>query len=211
MLFSDSRLYQSPRSLRTRRRTCAVPRRTLFCSSISLIVSGIWASQPGNLSAIAPSSAPTTTTGVTMIHHVLAQFSMTDSSSSTLQCLSVKGSVSRQNYYYLDGRRLENVNFHPYLRVELAYNLKWSWHIIENIVAKASGRLGLLRRALKLSDSRTKQQAYNTIVRPILEYGCSVRDPCLAKDIKMLEKVQNRVLRFIFNLRNQVNFFDNKI
>ena len=60
LLFPDSGLYQSPESLRTRRRTCAVPRRALFCSSTSLIVPGIWASQPGNLSAIAP-SAPTTT------------------------------------------------------------------------------------------------------------------------------------------------------
>ena len=65
VLFSDSGLYQSPGSLRTRRRTCAVPRRTLFCSSTSLIVPGIWASQQGNLSAIAP-SAPTTT-WITMI------------------------------------------------------------------------------------------------------------------------------------------------
>ena len=65
VLFSGSGLYQSPGSLRTRRRTCAVPRRALLCSSTSLIVPGIWASQPDNLSAIAP-SAPTTT-GITMI------------------------------------------------------------------------------------------------------------------------------------------------
>ena len=63
--FSDSGLYQSPGSLRTCRRTCAVPRRALFCSSTSLIVPGIWASQPGTLSAIVP-SAPTTT-GITII------------------------------------------------------------------------------------------------------------------------------------------------
>ena len=100
--------------------------------------------------------------------------------------LSVKDGVSRPDYY-LDGRRLENVDSHPYLGIELAYNLKWSRHI-DNIVAKASGRLGLLRRVLKSADSRTRQQAYNTIVRPILEYGCPVWDPCLTKDIKSLRK-----------------------
>ena len=78
--------------------------------------------------------------------------------------LSVKDCVSRPDYYP-DGRRLENVDSHLYLGIELAYNLKWSRHI-DNIVAKASGRLGLLRRALKSADSRTRQQAYNTIVRP---------------------------------------------
>ena len=50
VLFSDSELYQSPASLRTRRRTFAIPRRVLFCSSTSLIVSVIRASQPVNLS-----------------------------------------------------------------------------------------------------------------------------------------------------------------
>ena len=65
VLFSDSGLYQSPGSLRTRRRTCAIPRKALFCSSISLINSGNWASQLGNLSTIAH-SAPTTT-GITII------------------------------------------------------------------------------------------------------------------------------------------------
>ena len=60
VLFSDSGLYQSPESLRTLRRSCAVSRRALFCSSTSLIIPGIWASQSGNLSASA-TSAPTTT------------------------------------------------------------------------------------------------------------------------------------------------------
>ena len=86
--------------------------------------------------------------------------------------LSVKDSVSRPDYY-LEGRRLENVDSHAHLGIELAHNWKWSRHI-DNIVAKPSGRLGLLRRALKSADSRTRQQAYNTIVRSILEYECPV-------------------------------------
>ena len=59
MLFLDSGLYQSPGSLKTHRRTCTVSKQALFCSSTSLIIPGIWASQAGNLTAIAP-SAPTT-------------------------------------------------------------------------------------------------------------------------------------------------------
>ena len=45
--------------------TCAIPGMALFCSPTSLIVLGIWLSQPGNLSNIAP-SAPATT-GITTI------------------------------------------------------------------------------------------------------------------------------------------------
>ena len=66
VLFSNSGLDQSLENLCIRRRTCAVPRKVLFfCSSTLLIVPGIWASQPGNLSAVA-STAPTTT-GITII------------------------------------------------------------------------------------------------------------------------------------------------
>ena len=67
--------------------------------------------------------------------------------------------------YYLDGIRLENVNSHPCLGIDLAYNLKWNRHI-DNVVAKASGRLRLLKRALKSANSKLRQKAYNTIVRP---------------------------------------------
>ena len=71
------------------------------------------------------------------------------------------------------------MNSHLYLGIELAYNFKWSRHI-DNIVAKASERLGLLKRALK---------------------PANVWDPCLAKGIKKLEKVQSRAIQFIFNLK----------
>ena len=109
--------------------------------------------------------------------------------------LSVKDCVSRPNDYR-DSRRLENINSQC---IEfLAYNLNWSRHV-DNIVAKASGRLGLLRRALKSADYRKRLQEYSTIVRLILEYGCPVWHPCLAKDIKMLKKVQKRAIQFIFN------------
>ena len=64
----------------------------------------------------------------------------------------------------------------------------------------------MLSRVLKMADTRTRQLAYNTLVRPILEFGCQVWDPYLRKDVKQLEKVQNRALRFIFKLKGRVSF-----
>ena len=64
----------------------------------------------------------------------------------------------------------------------------------------------MLSRVLKSADTRTRQLAYYALIRQILEYGCSAWDPYLVKDIKQIEKVQNKALRFIFRLRGQVSF-----
>ena len=77
--------------------------------------------------------------------------------------------------YYLNNSRLRNVLNHSYLGIELSYDLKWEKHMT-NITAKASRTLGMLSRVLKMADTRTRQLAYNTLVRPILEFGCQVWD-----------------------------------
>ena len=89
--------------------------------------------------------------------------------------------------------------------VELSNNLKWEKHI-NNIVSKASRLLGMLARVLRTADTKTRKVAYETLIRPGLEYGCQVWDPYLKSDINKLEKLQNRALRFIFRLRGQVSF-----
>ena len=72
---------------------------------------------------------------------------------------------------------------------------------VNKVASKALKLLGMLSRAIKTADTKTRQMAYNnTLIRPILEYGCQVWDPYLSKDIKQLEKIQNRALRFIFRL-----------
>ena len=47
---------------------------------------------------------------------------------------------------------------------------------------------GMLRRVLKDADTKTRLIAFNTLVRPVLEYGCPVWDLFLKKYIKILQK-----------------------
>ena len=46
----------------------------------------------------------------------------------------------------------------------------------------------MLRRVLKTADTKTRQVAYNTLVRPVLKYGCEVWDPYTKKNIDKIEK-----------------------
>jgi hypothetical protein len=54
--------------------------------------------------------------------------------------------------------------------------LQWDQHI-NNITAKANKTLGFLRRNLKIPSIRIKEQAYQTLVRPLVEYASTVWNP----------------------------------
>ena len=57
--------------------------------------------------------------------------------------------------------------------------------------------MGFLRRNLKRCPPACKQQAYTSLVRPLLEYGAVVWDPYLKKNIDSMEKTQRIAARFI--------------
>ena len=100
--------------------------------------------------------------------------------------LSVGQSNSHESYF-LNNIILENVNSHPYLGIEISSDLKWNRHI-DLTVSKTNRLLGMLRRVLKTADTKTRQVAYNTLVRPVLKYGCEVWDPYTKKNIDKIEK-----------------------
>ena len=57
--------------------------------------------------------------------------------------------------------------------------------------------LGFLRRNLYNCPEQIKMQAYYSLVRPHLEYACSVWDPHTQKNIQSIEKIQPRAARFV--------------
>ena len=101
-----------------------------------------------------------------------------------------------QASYTLECAVLENVDNIKYLGVTITNDLKWNTHI-RNICTKANRTRGFLRRTLFSCPKNVKEAAYKGRVRSILEYGSSVRDPHPDKLQEELEKVQNRVARFV--------------
>ena len=93
---------------------------------------------------------------------------------------------------------MQETKSHTYLGVELSHDLKWTNHI-NRITAKANSVLGFVRRNLHPLPRELKITAYQTLVRPHLEYCATVWDPHSQLHIKQLENVQRRGARFVFN------------
>lgn len=112
------------------------------------------------------------------------------------KCYILSINLSSNFLYQLNNTILQHVTENPYLGILLSHDLKWSAHI-SNISKKASSTLGFLRRNLRRCPASCRKQAYLALVRPLMEYGATVWDPYLQKDIDCLEKIQRRAARFI--------------
>ena len=82
-----------------------------------------------------------------------------------------------------------------YLGVSINNKLTWNNHCT-TVSSKASQTLGMLRRNISSCPTSVKAQAYQTLVRPNLEYASSAWSPHTNKDSKRIEAVQNAAARF---------------
>ena len=103
-----------------------------------------------------------------------------------------------QHNYILHGHTLATETSTKYLGVTIQNNLKWNEHI-NNIASSATKQLNFLKRNLKVTSSKIKERAYQSIVRPKLEYNCCTWDPHHQYQIHQLEMVQRRAARYVTN------------
>ena len=90
---------------------------------------------------------------------------------------------------YLDNIQLQLTNVHSHLGMTLSTNLSWSRHI-NLAVLRALKRVNILKR-LNFSMGRNSLiHIYQTMIRPILEYGCIIYDNCTSGEAELLESVQ---------------------
>lgn len=60
--------------------------------------------------------------------------------------------------------------------------------------------MGIIKRTFNHLDKKSLVMLYKSLVRPILEYGCSIWFPTLKGDINEIEKVQRRATKIIPDL-----------
>ena len=114
--------------------------------------------------------------------------------------------------YTLHGHQLEHADKAKYLGVTIQSDLKWdTGSHINSITIKANKTLGFLRRNINISSTTVKEQAYKSLVRPSLEYACSVWDPYTKENITQLEQVQHRAARYVTNHYHNTSSVSNMI
>ena len=101
--------------------------------------------------------------------------------------------------YSIDGVKLQSVKSFLDLGILLDQSLTFRPHI-SMTVNKAYGVLGFMKRWSKeFTDPNVTKQLYISLVRPILEYGSVIWDPCYLIHTNFLESVQKQF--FVFCLR----------
>ena len=118
---------------------------------------------------------------------------------SKCSIMSLTKSRSPANFNYtMNYETIPRVKIQKYLGVTITSDLTWSNHI-SNICTKANKTLGLLRRTLHPCSADVKKRAYESLVRPNMEYATTAWSPHTKKDINKLENVQRSAARFVSN------------
>ena len=100
--------------------------------------------------------------------------------------------------YQIHGKTLQETKHAKYLGVVIDSKLNWSEQN-KTVCKKANNVLGFLKRNTAGCPKRVKETCYNTLVKPILNYGSSVWDPYQINQIQKLDKVQKNAARYITN------------
>ena len=100
--------------------------------------------------------------------------------------------------YILKAEELRSTKNSSYLGVSIAPDLSWN-NQVAKVAAKGNRALGFIKRNIKSSSREIKTKAYNSLVRPTLEYASSVWAPGYTTLSDTIEKVQRRAARFVCN------------
>ena len=106
--------------------------------------------------------------------------------------------------YTVHNPNVSETNSAKYLGLTITSDLQWNQHI-KNITNKANSILGLLRRNLRIPSQTIKTHAYQSLVRPHLEYASTVWDPHTQNNIHKLDMIQRRAARNACNRYHNIS------
>ena len=109
-----------------------------------------------------------------------------------------------ESVYTIHGQTLEKVDSTKYLGINLHKTLSWKTHV-DVISKRANNMCSFLSRNLHKCSKDTKEAAYRSLVRPLVEYASPVWDPHTKADTDKLERVQRRAARFVCGDYKQTN------
>ena len=117
------------------------------------------------------------------------------------KCQVIRVTTSRIPFnteYILHGQVLEVVTSARYLGVDISSNLSWNTHV-DRVTANANRSLGFIKINVKTKSPKVREMAYQTLVRPQLEYASAIWDPHTKRNTYKVEMVQRRAVRWTIN------------
>ena len=115
------------------------------------------------------------------------------------KCNIMRVSRSRkplQHFYSLGNEILQEVSDAKYLGIQIDNKLDWNKHI-STVAARGQSKLAFLNRNLKGCPTKLRDTAYISLIRPALEYSCSVWHP--HKKVIKTKLKKFRAARFVSN------------
>ncbi|KAJ4434138.1 hypothetical protein ANN_16458 [Periplaneta americana] len=97
--------------------------------------------------------------------------------------------------YTLGGETIPEVNKCKYLGITFSSDLRWGEHVTDT-AGTAWRALHFVMRVLRKGSAKSKEIAYKSLVRPVMEYGAACWDPYRLEHIKTLEKIKNGRLEY---------------
>ena len=115
------------------------------------------------------------------------------------QLLKITNKINPINtIYHIQNIPISETDSAKYLGVVIDSNLHWRKQY-SHVIKKCNSTLAFLKRNLRNSPMFIKEKCYKTLVRPKIEYACSIWDPHHQNHIDDIEKVQKRAARFVTN------------
>ena len=109
--------------------------------------------------------------------------------------------------YMLDSQLLARPSPQKDLGITISKDLKWNFHINQDL-SKAYRMLGFLRRHTNIYfDSQTRKLLYVSLVRPHCGYVSEIWAPTSIVNLKKVESIQRRATRYILR-KSDLNYGD---
>ena len=108
-----------------------------------------------------------------------------------------------QHFYSLGSEILQEVSDAKYLGIQIDNKLDWNKHI-STVAARGQSKLAFLNRNLKGCPKKLRDTAYISLIRPALEYSCSVWYPhkkVIRTKLKKFSAEQLDLFRTILGVR----------
>ena len=106
--------------------------------------------------------------------------------------------INSYTLIFLSNEILQEVSDAKYLGIQIDNKHDWNKHI-STVAARGQSKLAFLNRNLKGCPKKLRDTAYILLIRPALEYSCSVWHSHKRSNKDKILKVQHRAARFVLN------------